>query len=237
MTWTETVQIPADGGGRLSFWSYFNIPDGSCQGSIEVSTDGGQNWFYLQTFGRTARNVRGRVILYADAVTPSMARAMEESERRRKKQLRYNQRHGVTPESIVSTIHEIRTSVYEADYVPIPNFEEETSEYGSLEELRDIFSLLDIEMDVWFFESEVDEPSKAIVNELLEKGIAEDERAEGGPVIVKIDEKYFRPSEVDLLVGDPSKAERELGWKAKMDLREILEEMVTTIHALLVYKG
>ena len=44
--------------------------------------------------------------------------------------------------------------------------------------------------------------------------------------IVKIDEKYFRPSEVDLLVGDPSKAERELGWKAKMDLREILEEMV-----------
>jgi len=44
--------------------------------------------------------------------------------------------------------------------------------------------------------------------------------------IVKIDEKYFRPSEVDLLVGDPSKAERELGWEAKMDLREILEEMV-----------
>ena len=44
--------------------------------------------------------------------------------------------------------------------------------------------------------------------------------------IVKIDEKYFRPSEVDLLVGDPSKAERELDWKAKMDLREILEEMV-----------
>ena len=44
--------------------------------------------------------------------------------------------------------------------------------------------------------------------------------------IVKIDEKYFRPSEVDLLVGDPSKAERELGWKVKMDLREILEEMV-----------
>ena len=44
--------------------------------------------------------------------------------------------------------------------------------------------------------------------------------------IIKIDEKYFRPSEVDLLVGDPSKAERELGWKAKMDLREILEEMV-----------
>ncbi len=64
----------------------------------------------------------------------------------------------------------------------------ETREW-SLEEFREILSMLDIEMDVWFFESEVDEPSKVIVNELLERGIAEDERAEGGPVIVKIDEK------------------------------------------------
>ena len=64
----------------------------------------------------------------------------------------------------------------------------ETREW-SLEEFRNILSMLDVEMDVWFFESEVDEPSKAIVNELLERGIAEDERAEGGPVIVKIDEK------------------------------------------------
>jgi arginyl-tRNA synthetase len=64
----------------------------------------------------------------------------------------------------------------------------ETREW-SLEEFRDILATLEIEMDVWFFESEVDEPSKAIVNELLERGIADDERAEGGPVIVKIDEK------------------------------------------------
>jgi len=64
----------------------------------------------------------------------------------------------------------------------------ETREW-SMEELREILSMLDIEIDEWFYESEVDQPSKAIVNELLEKGIAEDERAEGGPVIVKIDEK------------------------------------------------
>jgi arginyl-tRNA synthetase len=64
----------------------------------------------------------------------------------------------------------------------------ETREW-SLEEFREILSMLDIEMDEWFFESEVDEPSKAIVNELVERGIAEDERAQGGPVIVKIDEK------------------------------------------------
>jgi arginyl-tRNA synthetase len=59
----------------------------------------------------------------------------------------------------------------------------------SLEELRDILKMLDIKMDVWFFESEVDEPSKLIVDELLEKGIADDERPNGGAVIVKIDEK------------------------------------------------
>lgn len=64
----------------------------------------------------------------------------------------------------------------------------ETREW-SLEELRDILSMLRIEIDVWFFESDVDEPSKAIVDELVQKGIAEDERPEGGPVIVKIDEK------------------------------------------------
>jgi arginyl-tRNA synthetase len=59
----------------------------------------------------------------------------------------------------------------------------------SLEELRDILRILDVKMDVWFFESEVDEPAKEIVDELIAKGIADDERPQGGAVIVKIDEK------------------------------------------------
>jgi len=59
----------------------------------------------------------------------------------------------------------------------------------SLEEMRDILRMLDVNMDVWFFESEANELGKAIVDELVAKGIAEDERANGGPVIVKIDEK------------------------------------------------
>ena len=59
----------------------------------------------------------------------------------------------------------------------------------SLEELRDILKMMDVKMDVWFYESEVDKPSKAIVDELIEKGIADDERPQGGAVIVKIDEK------------------------------------------------
>jgi arginyl-tRNA synthetase len=59
----------------------------------------------------------------------------------------------------------------------------------SLEEFRDILRILDIKMDVWFYESEANKLGKEIVDELIAKGIAEDERAQGGPVIVKIDEK------------------------------------------------
>ncbi|MFH2104550.1 MAG: arginine--tRNA ligase [Chloroflexota bacterium] len=59
----------------------------------------------------------------------------------------------------------------------------------SMEELSDILDMLDIKMDVWFYESEVDEPAKAIVEELVARGIADDERPQNGPVLVKIDEK------------------------------------------------
>src|SRR5688572_20874476 len=59
----------------------------------------------------------------------------------------------------------------------------------ALEELQAILQLLDVKMDVWFFESEADEPSKAIVEELIQRCIADDERPQGGAVIVKIDEK------------------------------------------------
>ncbi len=64
----------------------------------------------------------------------------------------------------------------------------ETREW-SLQELRDILDMLEARIDVWFFESEVDEPSKAIVDELIARDIATDERPNGGAVIVKIDEK------------------------------------------------
>lgn len=59
----------------------------------------------------------------------------------------------------------------------------------SLDELNEILRLLNVKMDVWFFESEADAPSKEIVEELVQRGIADDERPAGGPVIVKIDEK------------------------------------------------
>jgi len=58
----------------------------------------------IQTIGRTARNIEGRVIMYADKTTPSMSRAIEETERRRLKQLSYNELHGITPKTIVKPI-------------------------------------------------------------------------------------------------------------------------------------
>jgi excinuclease ABC subunit B len=69
----------------------------------------------VQTIGRAARNLNGRAILYADRVTGSMQRALEEMDRRRAIQRRYNEEHGVTPRSIIKSMEEVRLSTHVAD--------------------------------------------------------------------------------------------------------------------------
>jgi excinuclease ABC subunit B len=73
----------------------------------------------IQTAGRAARNVNGEVIMYADHITESMAATIQETERRRALQAEYNAAHGITPESIRSSIRELLQTVYERDYYTV----------------------------------------------------------------------------------------------------------------------
>jgi excinuclease ABC subunit B len=100
----------------------------------------------IQTTGRAARNVFGRVILYADHVTGSMRRAMDETERRRGLQAEFNQAHDITPASIVKSIDDVLGSIYEADYVTVPVVAEPGAEYLGPDEIAALIDRLTADM-------------------------------------------------------------------------------------------
>jgi excinuclease ABC subunit B len=74
----------------------------------------------IQTVGRAARNLSGKAVLYADKITESMRRAINETQRRRLKQAAYNREHGITPQSIIKSIDSTLVSISEADYFKVP---------------------------------------------------------------------------------------------------------------------
>ncbi|MBI5199481.1 MAG: UvrB/UvrC motif-containing protein, partial [Nitrospirae bacterium] len=100
----------------------------------------------IQTSGRAARNVAGEVIMYADTITGSMQRAIDEMNRRRKIQQEYNKKNGITPESIKKHIHEVMGSIYEADYYTVPAVAEKGAEYLPKDEVKKIIEALEKEM-------------------------------------------------------------------------------------------
>jgi excinuclease ABC subunit B len=101
----------------------------------------------IQTCGRASRNIDGLVILYADTVTGSMQRTIDETSRRRKLQQLYNQEHNITPATVRSSIKDILASVYEKDYITVEvETAEEVIEYHSLQDLRRDIKRLEKEM-------------------------------------------------------------------------------------------
>jgi excinuclease ABC subunit B len=127
----------------------------------------------IQTAGRAARNINGKVILYADTITGSMKAAIDETNRRRKIQEEYNIKNKITPKSIRKNITNILSSIYEADYWTVPAVAEEKIEYGDEsiikkleEEMRQAAERLEFEKA-----AELRDKIKAIKEKQIEIGV------------------------------------------------------------------
>jgi excinuclease ABC subunit B len=99
----------------------------------------------IQTIGRAARNARGKAILYADRITDSMKRAMEETQRRRAIQEVYNRENGITPQTIIKPIEATLITASEADYFKMPTEVDQIEDY-SAENLEATIARLELEM-------------------------------------------------------------------------------------------
>ncbi len=100
----------------------------------------------IQTAGRAARHINGRAILFADTMTGSMKAAIEETDRRRAAQQRYNEENGITPQSVIKPLDPELVRIYEGDYYELPAVAEEAVQYSSAEELEQEIQRLEQEM-------------------------------------------------------------------------------------------
>ncbi len=107
-----------------------DIPEVSLVGILDADKEGflRSERSLIQTAGRAARNIDGLVILYADTITNSIQRTIDETSRRRKLQMEFNAEHNITPESIRKNINDILSSLSEQDYVTVDSSEKQRSE-------------------------------------------------------------------------------------------------------------
>ncbi len=125
-----------------------DIPEVSLVAILDADKEGylRSHTALIQTAGRAARNISGQVIMYADTITESMKKAIEETNRRRKIQETYNKRHNITPVSIIKGIPETLYEISEADYYTIPAVKEKEEEFHSEEEIDRQIRMLEKEM-------------------------------------------------------------------------------------------
>jgi len=125
-----------------------DIPEVSLVAILDADKEGylRSHTSLIQTTGRASRNVHGEVIMYADHMTASMKSAIDETNRRRKIQMEYNQIHRVTPQTIQKEIHEGLYAMYEADYYTVPIAAEKGEAYIPKEEIPNLIQSLEREM-------------------------------------------------------------------------------------------